>query len=100
MVTRSKDGIQKPNPKYALVSDVTNDIVEPTCFTQANKSPEWCMAMAEEFNALQSTGTWSLVPFHPSMNVLPNKWVYRLKRKSDGSIERFKARLVANDFHQ
>ncbi|KAM1792474.1 hypothetical protein ACFX12_036326 [Malus domestica] len=100
MVTRSKDGIQKPNPKYALVSDVTNELVEPSCFTQANKSPEWRMAMAEEFNALQSTGTWSLVPSHPSMNVLPNKWVYRIKRKSDGSIERFKARLVANGFHQ
>lgn len=50
--------------------------------------------------ALQRTGTWTLVPYHPSMNVLPNKWVYKIKRKSDGSIERCKARLVANGFHQ
>ncbi|KAM2500587.1 hypothetical protein PS1_042589 [Malus domestica] len=56
--------------------------------------------MADEFNALQRTGTWTLVPYKSSMNVLPNKWVYRIKKNSDGSIERFKARLVANGFHQ
>ncbi|KAM1900185.1 hypothetical protein ACFX14_029161 [Malus domestica] len=100
MTTRAKDGIHKPNPKYAFTSTVTNLVLEPTCFTQANKSPEWRQAMAEEFTALLRTGTWSLVPFVPSMNVLPNKWVYRIKRHSDGSIQRYKARLVANGYHQ
>lgn len=52
--------------------------------------------MADEFIALQRTSTWTLVPYQPSMNVLP----YRIKKKSDGSVERFKARLVANGFHQ
>ncbi|KAL5706290.1 hypothetical protein ACHQM5_024479 [Ranunculus cassubicifolius] len=56
--------------------------------------------MGAEFNALQQNGTWSLVPPHPDMNVLPNKWVFKIKRKADGSIERRKARLVANGFHQ
>lgn len=56
--------------------------------------------MVDEFNAIQRTSTWVLVPFHHSMNVIPNNWVYHVKCKSDGSIERFKARLVTNDFHQ
>lgn len=100
MTTQAKDGIRKPNPKYTFHIVLANDIIEPTCFSQANKYPEWRIAMADEFNALQRTGTWTLVPVQPSMNVLPNKWVYCIKRKFDGSIERYKARLVANGFHQ
>lgn len=34
------------------------------------------------------------------MNILPIKWVFQIKRKSDGSVERYKERLVANFFHQ
>lgn len=56
--------------------------------------------MGVEFDALQQAGTWSLVPRTGSMNVLPNKWVYKVKRKSDGTVERLKAHLVANGFHQ
>ncbi|KAM1551006.1 hypothetical protein ACFX10_043195 [Malus domestica] len=99
MLTRAKDGIRKPNPRYALLA-VTNTLVEPSSFTQANKCPRWRQATAEEFTVLQCTDTWTLVPLQPHLNVLPNKWVYKIKRKSDGSIERFKARLVANGFHQ
>ncbi|VVA38993.1 PREDICTED: Retrovirus-related Pol poly from, partial [Prunus dulcis] len=102
MVTRAKTGVHKPNPKYAnhafLAS--TNDIVEPTCFSQANKFQEWRTAMGEECNALQQAGTWVLVPPKPTLNVLLNKWVFRIKHNSDGSVQRYKARLVANGFHQ
>jgi hypothetical protein len=40
------------------------------------------------------------VPFHPSMNVVGSRWVYKIKHRSDGSIERYKARLVARGFTQ
>ncbi|CAL9017956.1 unnamed protein product, partial [Prunus brigantina] len=102
MVTRAKIGLHKPNPKYAhhAFLDSPKDIVEPTCFSQANKFQEWRTAMGEEFNALQRAGTWVLVPPKPTLNVLPNKWVFRIKRNSDGSVQRYKARLVANGFHQ
>ncbi|CAL9003000.1 unnamed protein product [Prunus brigantina] len=101
MATRAKAGVRKPNPKYAhhaLVS--TDDSFEPTSFSQANKLKEWRLAMADEFNALLRAGTWILVPHTPAMNVLPNKWIFRVKRNSDGTIQRYKARLVANGFHQ
>lgn len=56
--------------------------------------------MQDEFNALLRNSTWSLVPYHPSMNVVGSKWVFKLKRRADGSIERYKARLVAKGFNQ
>ena len=100
MQTRSKAGIQKPNPKYALHVVTTDTPVEPTSFSQAVKQQEWRNAMVTEFNALQRSGTWNLVPYKPHMNLLPNKWVYKIKRHANGSIDQYKARLVANGFHQ
>ncbi|CAL9009706.1 unnamed protein product [Prunus brigantina] len=52
MVTRSRLGVQKPNPKYALNFIVDTKLLEPTCFSQAMKQEEWRQAMAHEFNAL------------------------------------------------
>jgi len=56
--------------------------------------------MCDEIAALRSNRTWSLVLFHSSMNIVGSRWVYRIKRRVDGSIERYKARLVARGFTQ
>ncbi|KAI5314025.1 hypothetical protein L3X38_043201 [Prunus dulcis] len=92
-----------PNPKYtiphALLTEADTQH-EPTCFCDANKQHHWRVAMTEELNALIKNGTWSLVPYDPSMNVVGCKWVFRVKRKADGTIDRHKARLVAKGFHQ
>jgi histone deacetylase 1/2 len=56
--------------------------------------------MSEEYDALVCNGTWELVPPDGITNVVGCRWVYRIKRHSDGSINRFKARLVAKGFHQ
>uniref|UniRef100_M1CY31 Reverse transcriptase Ty1/copia-type domain-containing protein n=1 Tax=Solanum tuberosum TaxID=4113 RepID=M1CY31_SOLTU len=56
--------------------------------------------MQTEFLALMRNKTWTLVPPPSNSNIVGCKWVYRIKRKVDGSIERHKARLVAKGFHQ
>ncbi|CAL9027027.1 unnamed protein product [Prunus brigantina] len=56
--------------------------------------------MTDEINALLKNTTWSLVPPSPLHSPVGCKWVFRIKRHSDGSIERYKARLVAKGFHQ
>jgi hypothetical protein len=56
--------------------------------------------MQVEFNALLQNQTWSLVSPQPSQNLVGCKWVFKLKRKADGSIEQPKARLVAKGLHQ
>ena len=55
--------------------------------------------MDAEFLALQKNKTWHLVPPQKG-NVIDCKWVYIIKRRSDGKIDRYKARLVAKRFKQ
>ena len=56
--------------------------------------------MSEEFDALVCNGTWDLVPSSASNNIVGCKWVFRIKRALDGSISRYKARLIVKGFHQ
>jgi hypothetical protein len=56
--------------------------------------------MNEEYSALVKNRTWHLVPEKEGENLIDCKWVYKIKRRSDGSIDRYKARLVAKGFKQ
>ncbi|CAH9072252.1 unnamed protein product [Cuscuta europaea] len=55
--------------------------------------------MEEEMNALRRNNTWTLVP-RTTQTPITCKWLFRIKRHADGSIARFKARLVARGFLQ
>jgi histone deacetylase 1/2 len=68
---------------------------EPTDLQSALADPNWKGAMDEEYDALMRNRTWRLVPPREGKNVIDCRWVYKVKRKSDGSIDRYKARLVA-----
>lgn len=95
MVTRSKIGISKRKQCF-VATDVSFDYLndEPSSFSIANKYEEWRLAMSDEFTALQRQGTWDLVPLPSNKNAIGNKWVFRLKKGPDGSVSRYKARLV------
>jgi hypothetical protein len=55
--------------------------------------------MSEEIVALEHIGTWDLVPHPPAIPIMC-KWVYKIKTRSNGSIERYKAHFVARGFQQ
>lgn len=57
-------------------------------------------SMSEESNALQCHGTWDLVPIKSAKNIIGCKWVFRVKRKPDGSIDKYKVRFIAKVFQQ
>nr|KYP64905.1 Retrovirus-related Pol polyprotein from transposon TNT 1-94 [Cajanus cajan] len=63
-------------------------------YLKAMKDKQWQQAMQAEIQALENNGTWTLEPLPPGKKAIGCKWVYRIKYNSDGSIERFKARLV------
>lgn len=101
MVAQARNNISKPKQytdgtiKYpihdALLSTADPALLEPTWFSSAVKIPKWRKAMQDEFNALLNNQTWTLV--HPSSakNVVDYKWIFKLKRRADGSVERHKA---------
>ncbi|KAM1445841.1 hypothetical protein ACFX2I_041816 [Malus domestica] len=100
MLTRSKAGISKPKA-YSATNHHLPDTVDviPSTYLQASKHAHWRSSIQDEYNALQSTDTWSLVPFQSHQNIVGCKWVFRVKKHPDGTIDRYKARLVAKGFH-
>ncbi|XP_019100164.1 PREDICTED: uncharacterized protein LOC109132671 [Camelina sativa] len=51
--------------------------------------------MRKEVDALEITKTWVLTHLPPGKHVIGSQWVFRIKYRADGNIERYKARLVA-----
>jgi len=56
--------------------------------------------MAEEINTLEENQTWTIEDLPPGKKPISSKWVYKVKYKSAGTIERFKAHLVVGGDHQ
>ncbi|CAH9146225.1 unnamed protein product [Cuscuta epithymum] len=67
---------------------------EPSTFSEASRDPQWREAMSREIAALERSGTWRIQDLPSGKKAIFCKWVYKIKYKSDGSVERYKARLV------
>jgi hypothetical protein len=78
-------------------------IEDPKSYSEAMSGPEhedWFKAAQEEYDSLMLNKTWVLVKAPKGVNIVGSKWVMKKKIKSDGGIERYKARLVAQGFSQ
>jgi hypothetical protein len=88
---------RRPPDCYSTSAFTVTALSEPASYRDAIH-PEWQHAMAEEIAALKRTGTWDLVPCPTRVHPITCKWIYKVKIRSDGSLERYKARLVARVF--
>lgn len=73
--------------------------VEPSTLEEAMSSEDcdkWTVAINKEIKSLQKNNTWILVPRTSEMHVITNRWIFKKKFKSNGEIDKFKARLFSN----
>ena len=72
----------------------------PNSVQEALADPRWKAAMNEEMKSLQKNETWELVDRPPGKKPVGCRWVYTMKHKAYGTIERFKVRMVAKGYTQ
>eukprot|EP00253_Pinus_taeda_P031558 PITA_31558 len=73
---------------------------KPNCFLEAANCDEWKDAMQKEYDALINNGTWRLVDPPAGIKPIGCKWVYKIKYKADGLLDKYKARLVEKGYAQ
>lgn len=85
-------------PSYHTFVTQLDNIQISNIVQDALKSPKRKKVVDEEIKALESNGMWTLTM--PPLGKSPTgyKWIFTVKYKSNGSVERFKARLVVKGF--
>ena len=75
----------------------------PMSYQEAAVGPDkekWEVAMNTEMASLKENNVWDLVEPPVGQKIVGCKWVYKIKTVADGSVQRYKARLVAQGFTQ
>jgi len=88
------------SPKHLAYAYSLNTEIEPTSFLSTSKDSRWLTDMQAEIEALNVNNTWVFIDLPSDAISIGSKWVYKIKRHAYGTIERFKARLVAQSFSQ
>ena len=56
--------------------------------------------MANEMQSMHDQQVWEIPSLPPNRKPVGSRWVYKVKQNATGQINRFKARLVAQEFSQ
>jgi hypothetical protein len=103
VVTHLRNNITKPRVPIdgtILYNPTRQDFFDaPSSYRATLVDDQWCVAMQSKFTALQQNATWTLVPKPSGQNIISCKWIFKIKEKSDGSVDKLKARLVAWGFN-
>jgi hypothetical protein len=84
----------------AAIQDAQGDLKSLNEAQSCSDWPSWEKAMGSEIDMLRCMGTWETMPHPTGKNIVRCKWVYRIKQKVDGTIDKYKVWLVAHGFTQ
>nr|GEX67366.1 ribonuclease H-like domain-containing protein [Tanacetum cinerariifolium] len=94
MVTRFRVGTNRPTKRLTLHVSLVSSL--PKSYHDTFSDPNWQNAMCNKYHALIKNKTWTLVPRPPDTNIVRCMWIFRHKYLADGTLSRYKARLVAS----
>ncbi|XP_015060237.1 uncharacterized protein LOC107006115 [Solanum pennellii] len=89
--------LSKPYQEFVAATSV---LTEPVSFAETNKDPKWIEALHAKIQALQDNKTWKQVDLPKGKSAIGCRWIYKIKYKSNGEVERFKATLVEKGYSQ
>ena len=56
--------------------------------------------MVEEYESIVRNSAWEIVPRLVFKSVVGSRWIYKVKKVADGSVEKYKAIFMALGFSQ
>jgi len=86
------------SPSYKSFVMSFSSHVEPNTYSEGMKHDCWRKAIQCEISALESNQTWETAILPKNKVGMGCKWVFKIKYKADGTIERYKAKLVAKGY--
>ena len=98
-IPRCSTRVSRPSDRYGFSHTsfhvTPSSIPIPSGYFEAAKHDYRRAAMIEELRALQDNHTWDVIPYPTQGKAIGCKWVYSIKLRFDGTLDRYKARLVA-----
>ncbi|KAH9664737.1 Integrase catalytic domain-containing protein [Citrus sinensis] len=73
---------------------------EPQDFEEASRNEDWIKAMNEEMATIVKNKTWEMVNLPNGKETIGLKWIFKIKYNEDGSVQKYKAWLVAKGYSQ
>lgn len=86
--------VTSPTSSFCCFMTTLQKTNDPISFKEAVQHDNWVSAMNEELEALELNQTWEIMQLPPGKHIIGCKWIYRTKYKPDGSVDKYKARLV------
>jgi hypothetical protein len=95
--------VMDPNEEVRNTSQNILDKEEPRFCRQAISRPNADLsysAIEVEMDAIRCNHTWDVVDRPNDRKIVDSKWIFKIKCRSDRSVDKFEARLVAKRFSQ
>jgi hypothetical protein len=81
----------------------TLSTIEPKTLTEALQRPDgnkYLDSAIEEVHTHLENGTWKLVQLPQGKQAISSQWVFKIKQKSDGTIDKYKGQIIARGYMQ